>query len=211
MPAIKPLNLYGASVLFIGDSITDAGRDRNDPSSLGEGYPAVVARTYSGSSGVRFLNRGISGNRVRDLKARWQGDCLDLKPDLLSIMIGVNDTWRRYDRGDPTSAEAFEADLDAILAQATTALPATRLVVLEPFLLPVSDAQAMWREDFDPKLAAVRHQAVKHSATLVPLDVVLTQAAETSGPAALARDGVHPTPEGHALIARTWLSVVAAA
>lgn len=205
MPAIKP----NARVLFIGDSITDAGRDRSDPESLGDGYVAVVARTYSGSSGVRFLNRGVSGNRVRDLKARWQADCLDLRPDLLSIMIGVNDTWRRYDKNDPTSAEAFEADLDAILAQVTAELPATRLVVMEPFLLPVSEAQARWREDFDPKLAAVRQQAVKHSATLVPLDVVLTEAAAKSSPAALAHDGVHPTPEGHALIARTWLSVVA--
>ncbi|GAB3424860.1 SGNH/GDSL hydrolase family protein [Flindersiella endophytica] len=204
MPAIKP----DARVLFIGDSITDAGRDRADPDSLGDGYVADVARSYSGSDGVRFLNRGISGNRVRDLKARWQSDCLDLEPDLLSIMIGVNDTWRRYDKNDPTTADAFEADLDAILAQVHAELPDTRLVVLEPFLLPVSDAQALWREDFDPKLAAVRHQAVKHSATLVPLDAVLTEAATKSGPAALAHDGVHPTPEGHALIAGTWLSVV---
>lgn len=205
MPAIKP----NTRVLFIGDSITDAGRDRSDDGSLGSGYVAEVARTYSGSSeGVRFLNRGISGNRVRDLKARWQADCLDLKPDLLSIMIGVNDTWRRYDKDDPTSAEAFEADLDTILTRVTTELPDTRLVVLEPFLLPVSDAQALWREDFDPKLAAVRHQAVKHNATLVPLDVALTEAAAKSSPAKLAHDGVHPTPEGHALIARTWLSVV---
>jgi acyl-CoA thioesterase I len=205
MPAIKP----NARVLFIGDSITDAGRDRSDPLSLGDGYAAVVARTYS-SSGVRFLNRGISGNRVRDLKARWQVDCLDLAPDLLSIMIGVNDTWRRYDRDDPTSAEAFEADLKTILAQVRTALPATRLVVLEPFLLPVSEAQAAWREDLDPKLAAVRRQADAFGATLVPLDVVLTEAALKTGPAALAHDGVHPTPEGHTLIAQTWLSVVTA-
>jgi lysophospholipase L1-like esterase len=207
MPAIQP----NARVLFIGDSITDAGRDRSDPGSLGDGYVAEVARTLSASSdGVRFLNRGISGNRVRDLRARWQADCLDLEPDLLSIMIGVNDTWRRYDKNDPTTAEAFEADLDAILAQVTAELPDTRLVVLEPFLLPVSDAQALWHEDFDPKLAAVRQQAVKHSATLVPLHVVLTEAAAKSSAAALAHDGVHPTPEGHALIARTWLSVVAA-
>jgi acyl-CoA thioesterase-1 len=207
MPAIQP----NSRVLFIGDSITDAGRDRSDPDALGAGYVAEVARSFGGSSaGIRILNRGISGNRVKDLKARWQADCLDLKPDLLSIMIGVNDTWRRYDKFDPTTAEAFEADLDAILAQVTAELPDTRLVVLEPFLLPVSDAQALWHEDFDPKLAAVRHQAVKHSATLVPLDVVLTEAAAKSSAAALAHDGVHPTPEGHALIARTWLSVVAA-
>lgn len=206
MPAIKP----DGRVLFIGDSITDAGRDRTDPDSLGDGYAAGVARTYSGSAGVRFLNRGISGNRVRDLKARWRTDCLDLQPDLLSIMIGVNDTWRRYDKFDPTTAEAFEADLDAILAQVRAELPDTRLVVLEPFLLPVSDAQAKWHEDFDPKLAAVRHQAVNHSATLVPLHTILTEAAEKAGPAALAHDGVHPTPEGHALIAKTWLALVAA-
>lgn len=197
-------------VLFIGDSITDAGRDRNDPRDLGSGYPRVVAQTYARNAegaAVTFLNRGISGNRVRDLRQRWQADCLDLKPDVISILIGVNDTWRRYDSGDPTSVEAFERDYRAILQAAVDSSRAA-LVLVEPFLLPVLPGQDTWREDLDPKIAVVRTLAADHAATLVPLDSVLTQAATTRGVADLAADGVHPTPAGHALIAHTWLEAV---
>ncbi|MEQ7123470.1 SGNH/GDSL hydrolase family protein [Actinopolymorpha sp. B11F2] len=197
-------------VLFIGDSITDAGRDRGDPRDLGGGYPRVVAQTYAGNSEggpVTFLNRGISGNRVRDLRERWQADCLDLKPDVVSIMIGVNDTWRRYDSGDPTSVEAFERDYRAIL-QATVDNSRAALVLVEPFLLPVRPGQDSWREDLDPKIAVVRRLAADHDATLVPLDSVLTHAATTRPADELAADGVHPTPAGHALIAHTWLETV---
>jgi acyl-CoA thioesterase I len=200
----------GHTVLFIGDSITDAGRDRDDPRDLGGGYPRVVAQTYAedGADGeVTFLNRGISGNRVRDLRARWQADCLDLKPDLVSVMIGVNDTWRRYDRGDPTSAEDFERGYRAIL-QATVDSSSAALVLVEPFLLPVLPGQGSWREDLDPKIAVVRRIAADFSTTLVPLDTVMTEAATTRPAGELAADGVHPTPAGHALIARTWLETV---
>ena len=196
-------------VLFIGDSVTDCGRDRSDPTDLGSGYVAMLARSQAGNGAVEFVNRGISGDRVRDLRRRWQQDCLDVRPDLVSILIGVNDTWRRYDSDDPTSVEDFERDYVELLDRTRERLPATRIVLLEPFLLPVRQEQRSWREDLDPKLAVVRRLAEEHAATLVPLDVVLGKAADESGPAALAADGVHPTAEGHALIARTWRDTVA--
>ncbi|MGW5358711.1 SGNH/GDSL hydrolase family protein [Actinopolymorpha pittospori] len=203
MSVLKPQS----KVLFIGDSITDAGRDRTDPDDLGRGYPRLVAATYAEAhpgDGVRFLNRGISGNRVRDLRARWEPDCLDLAPDVVSVMIGINDTWRRYDRADATSAEDFAADYERILALTTDRLTA-RLVLVEPFLLPVRPGQDSWREDLDPKIAVVRRLAREYAATLVPLDTIVTAAAANRDAAELAGDGVHPTMEGHALIAGTWL------
>lgn len=203
MSVLKPQS----KVLFIGDSITDAGRDRIDPDDLGSGYPRLVAATYTEAhpgDGVRFLNRGISGNRVRDLRARWEVDCLDLAPDVVSVMIGINDTWRRYDSADATSAADFASDYERILALTTDRLTA-RLVLVEPFLLPVRPGQDAWREDLDPKIAVVRRLAREYDATLVPLDTVVTAAATTRDPATLAADGVHPTMEGHALIASCWL------
>lgn len=106
------------TILFMGDSITDCGRSRENLNDLGNGYAKIIASRLNvdfPELNFQFLNRGISGHRVKDLKARWQTDCLDLKPDILSIMIGINDVWRRYDRNDPTAAEVFLADYRNIM------------------------------------------------------------------------------------------------
>lgn len=201
-----------ALVLFQGDSITDAGRNYADPADLGTGYAMLVAAWFSAAypeKRVRFLNRGISGNRVRDLRQRWQRDCLDLRPTWVSILIGVNDTWRRYDSGDPTSAEAFERDYRAILMATRDRLDA-RLIICEPFLLPVPDDRIAWREDLDPKIAAVRRLAREFDALYIPLDGLFAAAATRREPAFWLPDGVHPTPAGHALIAQAWLRTVRA-
>ena len=200
-----------ALVLFQGDSITDAGRLRDVPEDLGRGYALMAAAQYSlrhPEHKVRFLNRGISGNRAADLVARWQADCLDLRPDLLSIYIGINDTWRRYDRGLLTTAAEFEDHYRQLLAAARRALPAVRLVLVEPFVLPVPADRTAWREDLDPKLAVVRALALEYRAALVPLDSLFAQAACRREPAFWAADGVHPSPAGHALIAQAWLEAV---
>jgi len=202
----------GATVLFQGDSITDAGRNRSDPQDLGAGY-AMMAAAWFGAShprlGVRFLNRGISGNRVRDLKARWREDCLDLKPDWVSILIGINDTWRAFDRNDPTSAADYEADYREILQE--TRRIGARLILCEPFVLPVPVDRELWRTDLDPKIQAVRRLAREFDAVYVPFDGAFAQAAALAEPAFWAPDGVHPSPAGHALMARTWLQAVGAA
>ena len=202
----------GALVLFQGDSITDAGRDRYDSSHLGSGYAMMASAWFSAlypEKSVRFLNRSIGGNRVRDLQDRWQKDCLELRPDWVSIMIGINDTWRRYDRNDPTSAQDYEAAYRAILEQTRERLNA-RVILCEPFVLPVPQDREVWREDLDPKLAVVRRLAREFGAILVPQDGIFAQAAAQREPAFWAGDGVHPTSAGHALIAQSWLRAIKA-
>jgi acyl-CoA thioesterase I len=202
----------GASVLFQGDSITDAGRDRYDGNNLGSGYAMMAAAWFSAlypEKSVSFLNRGMSGNRVLDLQGRWQEDCLELRPSWVSIMIGINDTWRRYDNNDPTSTQDYEAAYRAILGQTRERLNA-RLILCEPFVLPVPQDREEWREDLDPQIAVVRRLAREFSAILVPLDGIFAQATTQREPAFWAGDGVHPTVEGHALVAQSWLGAIKA-
>ncbi len=201
-----------AVVLFQGDSITDAGRSRENDVDLGRGYPAMVAAWFSAlhpEKNVRFINRGISGNRAADLKRRWQPDCLDLAPTWVSILIGINDTWRRYDSDDPTSAQVYGANFRAILEQTREKLNA-KLVILEPFCLPVPEDRASWRVDLDPKIAVARKLAREFEATFVPLDGLFAAAATKREMGFWLPDGVHPSPAGHALIAQAWLSAVGA-
>lgn len=198
-------------VLFQGDSITDAGRSRENDDDMGRGYASLIGAWFSAmhpEMRVRFLNRGIGGNRVKDLKARWQADCLDLKPDVVSIMIGINDTWRRYDSNNPTSVADYESGFRDILTQSQN--QGSKLIIIEPFVLPVPEDRATWREDLDPKIDAARRLAREFGALYIPLDGIFAQAAAVREPAFWAADGVHPTPAGHALIAQSWLRAVMA-
>ena len=199
----------GMKILFQGDSITDAGR-RATGHGLGQGYAAIasslMSATYPGLK-LEFVNRGISGNRVRDLERRWTEDCVALKPDLVSIMIGVNETLRRHDSNDPTSTDDYEAAYRRILQRVKQELGA-KVVMLEPFLVLSPDDRAEWRGDLDPKIQAVRRLAREFADAFVPLDGVFAAAALRTGPEHWAPDGVHPTPAGHGLIATEWLRVV---
>lgn len=198
----------GNLILFQGDSITDAGRNREDPASLGSGYAMMIAaqlQAHQPEMRLRFLNRGIGGNRVADLLKRWKDDTTDLKPDILSILIGINDCWRRYDSNDPTSLEKFESGYRELLMKTTERLPNIQLVLCEPFLLHVNPGQDRWREDLDPKIQAVRRLALEFGAVLVPFDGMFAQAATRREPAFWAEDGVHPSTAAHALMADAWL------
>jgi acyl-CoA thioesterase I len=196
--------------LFQGDSITDAGRSREDLNDLGRGYPLLAAAWYQSmhpEQEVRFINRGIGGHRAADLLARWQEDCVALKPTLVSILIGINDTWRRYDSNRPTSADDFESSYRGVLEMTRKSTDA-RILMMEPFVLPCPTDRCAWREDLDPKIQVVRTLAREFDAVLVPLDGLFAQAATRREPEFWAADGVHPTPAGHALIARAWLDAV---
>jgi lysophospholipase L1-like esterase len=195
------------TILFTGDSITDCGRNREDAKNLGFGYAAFAAaqlQLLSASPELKIFNRGISGNRVRDLLGRVQADLLDLKPDIISILIGINDTWRRYDRNDATNADAFEKDYRTILEKIRSELDA-QVILLEPFLLHVPDDRHAWREDVNPKIDVVRKLAVEFETELIPLDGIFAEAATTAPAAFWAHDGVHPSAAGHALIADAWI------
>jgi len=194
-------------ILFTGDSVTDCNRVREDTQHLGFGYAALTAahlQARLASPQLPIFNRGIGGNRVRDLLQRVELDLLALQPTVVSILIGINDTWRRYDSGDPTGVAAFERDYHALLEKIARHLKA-RVVLLEPFLLHVPEDRYAWREDLNSKIDAVRKLAVEFGAELLPLDGLFAQAATQAPAAYWAADGVHPTAAGHALIAETWL------
>lgn len=200
----------GATILFQGDSITDAHRSRWRMHDLGTGYVMMVAEhilVRHPEAGVKFLNRGISGNRIRDLRKRWQKDCLNLKPDIVSILIGINDTLGTFFWDEPTSIEDFEEDYIAILDLTRKNLNA-QIVLLEPFLLPLSKEQIVIRPDVDARIRVVRKMAQEFDTELVRLDFVFSEAAKEKPPELLVTDGIHPTPAGHALIAESWLNNV---
>ena len=195
-------------ILFIGDSITDCGRSREDLSNPGLGYVRFLAGMLGMSYAElkpKFINTGISGDRVRDLKARWEPDCLKHKPDVVSIMIGINDTWRRYDAAkDPTDAAAYKKDYEFILKELKNKLDC-QIVIVEPFLLPTPEDRREWREDLDPKITAARELASEYADAFVPLDGIFASAAIRREPSYWTPDGVHPSIQGHMLIAESWL------
>ena len=202
----------GSIILFQGDSITDAGRNRdssdaNAAGALGNGYPLLVAAAVLAADAgrdLKFYNRGISGNKVPDLQQRWTADTINLKPDVLSILIGVNDFWHKLDHGYNGTVQDYEQQYTALLQQTREALPQVRLIVLEPFVLRTGAVDARWFPEFDQRRAAAAKVAAHARATFVPLQSIFNQRARTAPPAYWAADGVHPTPAGHAVIAEHW-------
>jgi acyl-CoA thioesterase-1 len=195
----------GTTILFTGDSVTDCGRREDTRGHLGFGYVRAVAESPR-TEGATIVNTGIGGDRIVDLERRWRADVLDHQADVVSILIGANDTWRRYDSGQETSAVQFEAGYRRLLDAVAAA--GSRLVLIEPFVLPVFEAQQAWRDDLDPKIEVVRRLAAGYGAILVPADVELTRQSSEVGAAALADDGVHPTELGHTRLAELWLDTV---
>lgn len=206
----------GTVVLFQGDSITDCGRDktRGDPNmagTLGTGYPLLVASAelaaHSGS-GLKFYNRGISGNKVPDLEQRWAADTIALKPDVLSVLVGVNDYWHTKSHGYKGTVADYETRFAALLEATRRELPAARIVVIEPFVLRCGAIDATWFPEFDERRAAAARVARQVKATFVALQDKFTQLAARTSPEYWAADGVHPTAAGHGFIAEQWRRAV---
>ncbi|MFD8599213.1 GDSL-type esterase/lipase family protein [Kitasatospora sp. NPDC059646] len=198
-----------AIVLFQGDSITDAARDRSRPADLGHGYAALAAAALRARRpDLTVLNRGVAGNRIGDLRDRWDADTLAHRPALLSVLIGVNDTWHHCQGGPHSPVEDWEEEYRQLLVRVHGHC-APRLVLIEPFLVPVTPDQWAWRVDLDPRIHAVRRLAAEHGALLLAADGLLNQAARAAGrPGLVAADGVHPTDLGHRLLADAWLRLV---
>jgi len=196
-----------AVILFQGDSVTDCGRSRIRNNGLGSGYVRMIAaylKKTAPGAGIRVLNRGVSGNRAIDLVERWQKDCIDLNPSYLSILIGINDTWRAFDANDPTADVTFKARCRTILEE-TLKKTQAKIILLSPFLLDVNENVLKMREDLSGKQRAVSELAQEYAAKLLDLDAVFAEACKTVPPAEFSLDGVHPTEKGHALIAAEWL------
>jgi len=194
------------TILFQGDSITDCGRNYLSKSSLGQGYVSLINQELQQRFPQKYnvYNRGISGNRVSDLIKRWDRDCLKIQPDILTILIGINDTWRRYDRNDPTTTEAFCDGYRYLLDQVKAKTSAV-IVLMEPFVLPFPEDRKLWREDLDPKIEVVHKLSVEYDTDLIPLDRIFSEILQDKSPAFWAADGVHPTSAGHEIIARHWI------
>lgn len=195
-------------VLFQGDSITDASRKHKIYESLGEGYAMMTAAWISAlypEIGAKFINRGEGGNRIRDLKNRWKKDCLDLKPDLVSILVGINDVMPYWSA--PTSLESFEADYRDILEQ-TRRLGEIQFVLMEPFLLPSNANYAEADRILAPMIEVVKDLSKEFKTFLIPLNDIFASAFNENNQYHWSVDGVHPTLAGHALIAQSWIKGV---
>ena len=203
-----------STVLFYGDSITDASRKREDPFDLGQGYANKVAAVYTAlypQNHVRFFNRGVGGDRLIDLLNRYDLDARPVKPDFVSILVGINDTWRRYDRGMTVTEAEFEEQYRELLGRFRSDFPKARILLIEPFLLNVDPGKAHYWEDLSPKIEIVRKLAVELADFYLPTDEVFTTAqCEGYLPAQLSEDGVHPTSIGHAHMAIAWLRTIRA-
>ncbi len=200
--------------LLQGDSITDAGRSRENNAARGHGYPTLIAAElmYDYPGQFNVINRGISGNRVVDLYARIKKDFLNLKPDYLSILIGVNDVWHDYGaEPNGVSDERFRKVYDLLIEELKAELPDLKIYILEPFVLRASATEERW-EDFDRevRLRAKSAQwiAEKHGLPFVALQDKFDAACEKCEPSYWLGDGVHPTAAGHELIARALLETM---
>ena len=203
-----PVFKENARVLFQGDSITDGNRGRNeDPNHiLGHGYCFIIAAQYGARYPERklaFLNRGISGNKVTDLAARWQKDTLDLKPDVLSILIGINDSGH-------VPLEQYEEVYDKLLADAQAANPNLQFILCEPFYLPKDGHKEgdEREQDVKKRQAIVAKLAAKYHAALVKLQKVFDDACKRAPAQYWIWDAVHPTYSGHQLMAEEWIRTV---
>jgi lysophospholipase L1-like esterase len=200
----------GQSLLFIGDSITDAGR-RAEAAPYGDGYVhlvrALLLARYP-ELGLRVLNQGISGNTIRDLARRWDRDVVEQSPDWVSVKIGINDVWRRIDgpRREAVPLDEYEATYDQLLDR-TRQRTSARLILAEPYVIE-SDRDDPFRQLIDAYVDAVRRLAGRHGAILVHTQAAFDEVLAHQPSSFWAPDRVHPGAPGHAVIARAWLRAV---
>mgnify|MGYP004614428267 FL=1 len=197
-------------ILFQGDSITDAGRSREDDSNKGVGYPTVVAAKlgYEYPGEYEFLNRGISGNRVVDLLARIKADMINLKPDYMSILIGINDVWHEVSYQNGISAEKYEELYNILIRDLLEALPDLKIMILEPFVLDAAATGEHWEyfhTETIKRAEAAKRIAEKYNLPFIPLQNRFDEACKLAPASYWLRDGVHPTSAGHELIAKAWI------
>lgn len=208
----------GTTILFQGDSITDAGRDKkkqiaNQQKALGAGYAWMAASHLlikNPQLNLTIHNRGISGNKVHQLANRWDKDCLDLKPDILSIMIGVNDIWHGLNGKYEGTVKTYEDDFLSLMERTRKALPKTQFVICEPFVLRCGAVNEKWFPEFDRYRAAARKVADQNNATFVPFQSMFDEAVQYAPPKHWAGDGVHPSSHGASLMAHFWTQSVQA-
>lgn len=197
-------------ILFQGDSVTDCQRIYEDPKNLGNGYVVytvdAIKKAYPDMD-IEFLNRGISGNRTENLLARVDKDLIDLQPDIVTILIGINDTWHKYMIDLETTVEYFRSNYETVLKRIKSETNA-KIVIMEPFLLYNMDKDNM-RPDLNEKIDVVRQLAMQYADAFIPLDGLFVEANVNGVPNVdLSPDGVHPDTAGKKLIADALAPVV---
>lgn len=198
------------TILFQGDSITDAGRSRDNDAERGLGYPNLVSARlgYDCPGAYRLVNRGVSGDRVVDLYARIKEDCINLKPDFMSVLIGVNDVWHEIGNQNGVDAVKYERIYSMFIEEVLAAVPNIQIMILEPFVTHGAATDPCW-DYFFPEVAkraaAAKRVAEKFGLAFVPLQARFDAACEKQSPDYWTAEGVHPTAFGHELICRAWL------
>lgn len=202
-----------SKILFIGDSITDAGRNKTNGSvvSMGQGYALMVSSelAYQNPGKYEFVNTGISGNRIVDVYSRIKVDCWNHNPDVLSILIGVNDVWHEFGSQNGVDAERFEKMYRILIEDTKKAVNGIKIVILEPFVLCGEGTEEHYdefRKEVEKRAEIARKIAEEYNLTFIPLQAAFDEAAQNSSPELWLRDGVHPTPAGHRLITEKWLN-----
>lgn len=202
-------------ILFQGDSITDAGRKRhitqaNKPRGLGNGYVKRIVNELQKHYPGKFdcYNRGISGDRIVDLYARWKIDGVNLQPDIISILAGVNDTWHEFAAQNGVEVDRYETIYRLLLDYTREKLPSAKIVLCEPFVLPCGVVTAAWENEMAQRRQMVARLAESYSAAFVPFQSMFDNALNDAPPPHWAKDGVHPTDAGHQRMADLWLESV---
>lgn len=207
----------GGTVLFQGDSITDAGRNReekaaNNAGALGRGYAFLAAAellNQYASLKLNVYNRGISGNKVYQLADRWEEDCLKIKPDVLSILIGVNDYWHKRNGNYDGTVKVYRDDFMALIERTKKSLPDVSLIICEPFAVPgTKSVDDTWFPEFKGYQAAAREVADRFGAVFIPLQSLFDKAKEKASGDYWTPDGVHPSIAGAQLMATAWLKAL---
>ncbi len=217
-PNTKTINFAsGDTVLFQGDSITDAGRDKtkelpNNSKSFGMGYAFLAASNLLKAmpeKNLTIYNRGISGNKVFQLANRWEKDCLELKPNILSILIGVNDYWHLRNGKYDGTIEVYENDYRKLIERTIKALPEVQLVLCEPYyVLETSAVDETWIEPMKKYQAAAKRISDEFETLWVPFQKVFDEAIKHAPATYWTADGVHPAMPGAQLMAEAWLRAV---
>ena len=197
-------------LLFQGDSITDAGRKREDIHDMGNGYPRYAAELLKNKYPeieFEFINLGISGNQTKDLVERLDADFINVNPDILSILIGVNDVWHHAGDKSWIPDEIFEQRYRTVLSGIKEETKA-KIMIMEPFLIPAED-KLFFREDLAPKIEIIRKLAREYADVYLPTDGLLQSAFIGDDPLSYAADGVHPTKKGARYIGELYSDYIA--
>lgn len=206
-----------AVILFQGDSITDAGRNRetlspNNQPALGTGYAFLATsdlRHRFPQENVQCYNRGISGDKVFQLADRWDTDCISLQPDILSILVGVNDFWHTLDFDYEGTVKTYDEDYRALLSRTKEKLPEVQLIIGEPFALKAGTAiNESWYPEFPKYQEAAKAIAKDFGAAFIPYQSIFDKASERVPAAYWSSDGVHPSMAGSQLMATAWLETL---